>query len=252
MQRKLFIALLYMRLSVLSLFMIATSAFSMRLPLQLLPDVIAEPILPPAEDLAPAIYDTIYDVMQTSEALPPVPGPTYERETVLAPVQGPAAQPAPELAPVPESALFLQNTQDTVPQPSLENEFLPVLPPADGLSNDSIPDEESVPPPAQGPTADDDADIVPATYNGPSPSPCTAASVPASNFAPLGPGLPGPIVMQEDGTLLSGPFQQVGGLGGICQQYDVCADAVWGQCIPGWGPVRQNKYYYQCIEIPGC
>ena len=204
-----------MRLTIVSVLLLATNAFSMRLPLQM--DGNDSSSSNPTSSIMdiPMLPTSTIDIPDTSV---PSPTPPFDME----------AMDSPSDSPIPT------NANDSTPPAD-----------DDSASPESSSDFEST-------TSNDDAIHSPSPA--PAPSPCDFAYAPTPNevYPVEAPNVPGPIIVQEDGTLLCGAFQQVGGLGGVCQDYNVCADAVWGTCIPGWEPMRQNEYYFQCVAIPSC
>ena len=221
-----------MRLSIISVLLLTANAFSMRLPLQMDASVSSSwnspSFMPPT------------DMTQSSINFPDTPTP--------APSPTPTATDSTEFVEPPTPAAT-----------NIADDPTPVSTP-DTANDDAADSSSPAPAPAPydfayAPTPDE---VFPA--GAPSPSACldsiAATSPPEEIYSP-GPG-PAPtdsgsIAIREDGTILSGPFAQAGGSGGRCDEFNKCEDAVWATCVPGWIPVRQNEFYWQCLELPvGC
>lgn len=226
-----------MRLSIISVLFLAVNAFSMRLPLQMDASV-SSSLNSPSFMMNNSMPPT--DMTQSSINFPDTPTPP--------PSPTPTATDSTDFVEPPTPAAT-----------NIADDPTPVSTPE--IVNDDAADSPS-PAPAPAPTPYDFAyaptpdEVFPA--EAPSPSACldSIAATPSSEeiYSP-GPAPidSGSIAIREDGTILSGPFAQAGGSGGRCDEFNKCEDAVWATCVPGWIPVRQNEFYWQCLELPvGC
>lgn len=213
--------------------MMATSACSARIPLQVPTAFTASNAVTPAGVAAlPTVPTPVLPTLTTS-----VPAPSRSL-----PVGSPAN--SPRSAPPPRGST---SVSPMTSNPPASTPLTPNNTPVATPSNTPAPSRPSSPAPPGNPTSSGPAQ---APFPSCSNNATAGAPVYPPGSAPPPPSQPGPIVVQSDNTVLSSAYSQCGGEGSRCAEFNRCVDDQWAICPPGWGCEKQNRYYYQCIV--GC